>query len=246
MRFADPRVVCFLIDYFNVGRIHKGRPTTFKDHLEAMEGLQSSLEEWALSEFSGDLEIVYRLYGGWFDAAGDITEYRSILRGVIGKVFPYRRRRHRAKAEFADFSIYQEGYSFPETLRTEVGLPYFKVQDEPQRICKMRDCHIVHLIEWRRNRCPNYVSCKIRTEDVVALHKQKLIDTLLVADFCSAFYSTTDIVCMISNDDDMMPALFACQDSRRAYLVRIGRKNASPYDELVSSLNLNLVDLQVS
>ena len=174
------------------------------------------------------IEVRFRLYDGWFDEAGSPTDLYSMARAYVSSAYPMRQRNARIFASLADGPVSdRSGTRLLHTLRVEAGLPRFtwdSFEPTPLECALPRACTAKGLERWLRGHCPERPSgCPVATAQVVTHRRQKLVDTLLVAD-AVWLASEGNHVAVVSNDEDMIPALVTARqfESRVFWLCRGG------------------------
>ena len=158
---------------------------------------------------------------------------------IARKYYPTRFGRVRVFVTIADSLLAVAEEPLPLTVREKGGFGPFQLH-WPARACQVQTgrCGLHELDAWRKGRCPNYQVCGLRHDNVVVSRRQKLVDSMIVADTIHAA-TTEDWVAVVSNDDDMVPGvLTASAHSRKIALLRFGRRQPSPYDAILASRKL--------
>ncbi|MDF3071346.1 MAG: hypothetical protein K0R38_6947 [Polyangiaceae bacterium] len=228
-----------LVDYYNQVPLPGHRDATFEEHRAGLEAVTAKLAA-AVRAISGPAELRVRLYGGWFIGGQD---EESADRGVVGTLarrdYPTRIEGSRVFVELADAMLTGDGQAMGYTVREQPGMSPFKMR-WPLRACSLTqgNCSLHDLDCWRKGRCPRHKECGLAVSDVTFSRRQKLVDSMIVADTIEASLSE-GWVAAVSNDDDIVPGvLTAAGHSRKVALFRFGRLRPSPYDGILAAKQL--------
>ena len=241
IRMLMPRTVHALVDYFNVAGIPKGRPPTFKDHNQALDGIVALLLKQFRVLQPRPESVRVRLYGGWHDErTDDHTEARQELGVIARRYYPTGGRTTRVFLDLADALMSLPGHDLSHTLRLWAGLPRLRA-GRPHRCVYPDDCPLDNLRHWQRNRCPMRPDCSVRPQEAIVAERQKLVDTAIVADTIHlARHHGSDWIAVVSNDDDILPGLISgAADHDRLLLLTINRTNPSSYADLLSHVSVD-------
>jgi len=193
-------------------------------------------------------EFRVRLYGGWYEwPSGTETHDKTHLSQIAARL-PKRIRHMRGNprlfVEAAECLINYPGEKFMNTVRPESLPPRITVEAPPVH-CYLRrtSCPLVDLATWCRGKCPE-VDCRTKTDDVASFRKQKLIDTMLVADTIT-LSMTIDFVGVVSIDDDILPGILAAgRRSDKVMLIRFGKRKRSVHDEMMNEYAIRYIDIE--
>ena len=235
-----------LVDYYNQATLRRGVPPNYADHHNAVELIADRLHKTLEQMNLGCTELRIRLYGGWSSSeTGAPTIDREILGALIRKLFPTRSKRIRIFVQAIDSLACAPDEQLIHTVRPLPGLIPFKL-NRSISACPLgpQACALPGLDSWRRGRCPQHAKCGCTTEMATVSVRQKLIDTMIVADTITLAVQTENSwVAAVSNDDDIIPGIMAAAAiSKRVFLIRYGRREPSPYDEILSRRSITLWD----
>lgn len=224
-----------LVDFFNLQLWKPHRPPDYADIRSGLEQVvQSALD--GLSKCRLDTrELRVRLYGGWHgDSVRDRVPIRELTAAVVGKFPLHSGHRTRLRIELAETPIWDRSLRLLRTLR-DVPLkpPSCKVA-APSHCGNRSNCEVSHLSNWMRGYCPGS-NCTVRYKELGSTFRQKMVDTLIIADALSLVNTQqTDILIIAGDDDDLMPALLAL-NGRRITGIRLKRQasNSDYYDGIL-------------
>ncbi|MBK9262368.1 MAG: hypothetical protein IPM54_21520 [Polyangiaceae bacterium] len=236
-----------LVDYYNQAGFRPGSRPSYRDHEQAVERLVQGVARIVDANGFVVEELRMRLYGGWYEyPSGAETHDKVHLAQITGRL-PRRLRemktRPRLLVEAAECLIAYPGERFVNTVRPE-SLPSRITVEPPPANCSLRraSCPLTDLATWCRGRCP-VDQCRTRTSDVASFRKQKLIDTMLVADTIM-LSMTDDFVGVVSIDDDILPGVLAAgRRSDKVVLIRFGKQKRSIHDDMINEYKIRCIDV---
>jgi hypothetical protein len=236
-----------LVDYFNLIPDRYRNHLNHATHRNAIDTIYSKIIEadTKLGIDYGDISM--RLYGGWMRDDGEPTDDYLMISSIL-RDFPKHisRRRHIIPC-CADSILSRTDLVLPATIRESRGFPPFRVDSHPKIHCPagVARCPVEDLNSWKRGRCPHHPSCATRVDDVIVSTRQKLVDSMMVADQIYLSREAMDAwVAIFSNDDDVVPGLMvAAHYSRQVVLVRIGRRNVCLYDSFLEDVGTKILNL---
>jgi len=248
--------ICALVDYDNqrLGVFRSGRHgatrASFRDHQDYLQALIKGLLDYRTHpshRIAGKFaELRIRLYGGWLDAQGQLTEMADMVVAAIANIGRTRRVRNtRLFLELADRLLCMESEVFPDTFRKAPWLgARLRGFQLPSRCVNKPTCHLVEAaLSWAGGRCPERKYCNAHTEDVFLVESQKLVDTMITSDAFLAHYKRSDEILTVSMDDDLVPGVLAVASMQGPVaILRFGKVNAGAYDRLLSQHGVPVVD----
>lgn len=193
-----------LVDYDNVERASRKKGVRYVvDLILAAISLEDPLAGVRL-----------RLYGGWYDLSGPTKYAQSLMRDVMndypriescrrisGKIIPLR-----VEVEMA-YSLEMEPLKhLLHTYRPRLPPDNLRCRTAPEVGCTRTGCSINVINHWvEHSQCPT-VGCGVKLSDAVYRGEQKMIDAMMMLDllFISSRHSKA---CVVSSDDDMLPAI---------------------------------------
>lgn len=242
-----------LVDYDNQkvagfgSRNPAGRPPSLRDHELNIDALRRGLIKFREDHLPSSIqELSVRLYGGWYaDGDGRETDAANMLARILRNIG----RRERT-TRFA-FELARQPLATSTPLYATLRLTPWSGKN--LRFRELPDCHllpsscaaIATLKSWaRRGKCPQD-GCSVHTKDFVFQLGQKMVDTLMVADVVFSAHKESVPIAVVSMDDDMVPGLLTAAEVLRPtdfFLLRFGRRHPSPYDPLLESVGVTIVD----
>ena len=156
-------------------------------------------------------ELRIRLYGGWYDARG-LTKAGTRLAQEVGSGFPMAiaakgRIICRIYCEIASSLIDTPADLLMHTFRKREGIRSRLTVAQMPNCANPSSCGVQTVAQWLRGRC-HIAGCSVDARSVFTYNEQKLVDTLLCCDLIVlATRGPTDPVFLISDDDDMIPAV---------------------------------------
>lgn len=197
-----------LIDFFNLDLWTRSRQPHYGDIRAGLEEVvQVSLEAITSSGAKAD-DLAIRLYGGWY---GDTITTRVPMRELTSAVvrdFPSRVGA-RVRIELAETPIWDRSLRLLRTLRDVPLKPPSRRIAAPSHCGNAANCTVSVLAEWMRGRCPAS-GCGVAFGELGATTRQKMVDTLIIADALSIQQARlADILIVAGDDDDLIPALLA-------------------------------------
>jgi uncharacterized LabA/DUF88 family protein len=229
-----------LADLFNLQLWPPGQDPTYAD-------LRSGLEELVGATIAalGDArifpgEVTFRLYGGWHGELPESGKHILALTSAVIRQFP-RRVGVRVRMQIADSPIWNQSLKMIDSVR-QVPLrpPGGKIINHP--LCaKPADCTVHQLRSWWNGRCPEG-TCAVRIGDLGFMYRQKMVDTLLTADAITlAREELSDALVIVSDDDDMLPAILAVSSLRfRTLLLRRRERRDTYYQSILDSSDVSI------
>ena len=194
-----------LADLFNLSLWPQGRSPNYAD---VRDGIGDLISE-SLGVVPAAHELTIRLYGGWHgsDSQGAQDLPQMVARAL--RHFPRRVKRQRLRVELADHPIWNSSVRILNSIRDS------RVSHMPARFTEPTNCHGTDCCtlpasrSWFRGACPE-PACPVRLLDIASQIRQKMVDTLLTADALTIIGGAiADTVILVSDDDDMLPALLA-------------------------------------
>ena len=198
--------------------------------------LVDGLGTWCLRERS----IRCRLYGGWFDG-NRLSTGAQRLAEEMERMFPRRMRlldgrravRLRVTMEFArgligdtvDFTHTYRRRSLPAGLRCATP-PFAECGHEA-------DCAVRGLTSFvNESKCP-HPQCEVTPRSILWRGEQKLVDSMLVADLIQLGRTASEVIVLVSSDDDMWPGLRAAL-LHNARVVHVTARTPRQYQSLTT------------
>ena len=166
----------------------------------------------------GDLYI--RLYGGWYTYGG-LTKRGTRLSQEIGTTFPIPLQgsggaRRYLRCEIASALLSSPAEMFHATLRQRSGTRSRLTAKSPTWCANPGACTIQASVRWSQGSCP-VAGCTVNQSEAFEYQEQKLVDTLLCCDLIHLSLVKKDPIFVVSDDDDMTPAILMA--SKHARLV---------------------------
>jgi hypothetical protein len=228
-----------LVDYDSVRKTFCPREPSPADHRDTLHYTVSNVLESTITA-SPVREMAFRLYGGWLDEIGEDTEDLTLVSRAV-RNHPRMMHRIRVLIEPALSLLAHREYNINGTLR-EREIPRFRIRQDLDNCPLQPNCSANQLQHWLRGRCPSIPQCTRRLSDTLTANQQKLVDGMILADMFTVCSDLDQHCILVSNDDDMIPAvvtvykLFGARHFIK--LLRLGRRQASPYDEELSRLGI--------
>lgn len=231
---------CYVLaDFFNLGLLPGHRPPNPADVSEGVNELVTR----AL-DLTRQREIQLRLYGGWHGSASPplgavrplvARAIRDLQTTVFGR---------RVFVQIADAPWWDRSMPLHDTVRG-IPLRVSRTVWTPSDNCVDPDaCSYFSVKSWLEGHCPRD-GCAVRLGDIARTVRQKMVDTLLVADAVMIAKVEVDSEIVIaSDDDDMIPALLAlaaCEPVRVVHLTRRSASDDSRYAGTLGQLGVELV-----
>jgi uncharacterized LabA/DUF88 family protein len=189
-------------------------------------------------------ELRIRLYGGWYDAQG-LTQAGTRLAQEIGFGFPMaipvnQQIKCRIHCEIASASIDAPADLLLHTFRQRWGIRSRLTAVQSPSCASPHSCGVQTVVQWSRGRC-HVAGCSVPAHTVFKYNEQKLVDTLLC---CDLIVLTTKgqkaPVFLISDDDDMIPAVLLGSRLGGSIHILQTRTRQSPYDTLLQQYNVQI------
>jgi uncharacterized LabA/DUF88 family protein len=246
--------ILFLVDYDNqkpsrFGALARsGRSPNLREHEIAFQTLRTRLIEHVPKITSEFANARMRLYGGWTDDEfGSRTDVGAMVATVILRHGRTRLRNVRMVAELAETLLQIPDAPLYRTLRQSKWRgERLSLREKPAGCADIgASCgHYETLRSWAlRERCPDYPTCNVKSEECVEQRGQKLVDTMIVADTVSGAIAGQRVI-VVSRDDDVVPGILAASRlGGRVTLIRVGRKHLpGDYDELLAREGIDIDD----
>jgi hypothetical protein len=188
-----------------------------------------------------------RLYGGWYDESG-LTREGTRLTQVFGSIFPFPVKIDGAwlniRCEIASTLVDHPADILPFTLRTKRGLKIRPRSVIPPNCTSPTACGVLHVQAWVRGQCP-ISGCEVPTENAFVYREQKLVDTLLCCDLVAlSFRKPAEPIILVSNDDDMIPALIlGAKLGGAVYKVQNATRLTTAYDPLCQQSGVTFLSI---
>lgn len=156
-----------------------------------------------------------RIYGGWYEGvqitrlAQDVTieihkDFPTIIRIPVesGKYIQIS-----TNAELAVALMKEPGHHLFNTFRRKSKVGNIRVETPSNIGCVESDC-ILPLVKklLRNGSCPKS-SCGVTSGELVYRAEQKIVDTMLSCDLIHASSEKTQMIILVSSDDDFLPPL---------------------------------------
>ncbi len=212
-----------LADLFNLALWPSGRSPNYADVRDGIEELISE----SLSVVPAARELTIRLYAGWHGSESQgAQDLPHMVAGAL-RHFPRRVKHQRLRIEVADHPIWNSSVRILNSIRDS------RLSHMPARIAEPTNCRNTNCCtlpasrSWFRGACPE-PTCPVRLLDIASQMRQKMVDTLLTADAMTIIADAiADTVILVSDDDDMLPALLAlaASDLQLIHLRRQRRPN---------------------
>jgi hypothetical protein len=248
--------VCALVDYDNCrqGTFRSGRAgasqLSYRDHEDFIHALVEALLSFRADErhrlVKQFAELRIRLYGGWMDPAGSMTEMGDMVAKALRSLGGRKRSRDtRLFVELADRLLVDRSDQLVGTWRV---LPWLgagvRRNSMAQHCAQGVPCsHVEALLSWTKGRCPNRPGCSTRTREVFQVEGQKLVDTFITSDAFLAHSGGYHEILAVSMDDDLVPGVLALGHMGAPItLLRFGRVRTGLYDGLVQARGIPLID----
>lgn len=197
-----------------------------QDHRHAVDRIRAAVLSTRVVSMGGN-DLYLRFYGGWRAEDGSMTAQAELLSSVL-RSEPRHANSKRMHFDLAESAI---GDSYRIVGTTRVRPPPTSSLRRRENQCPFAgQCEVAKLREWYRGRCPQKSVCNTTFEDVAFRQMQKLVDTLIVADAAVVALDLRQICVVVSNDDDLVPAVLRGADGAQSVLLRIGRNAKSLYD----------------
>lgn len=198
----------------------------------------------------GERSMRCRLYGGWYDG-NRLSSGAQRLAGEMQDVFPRRMRisdgsrvvRMRVTMEFAR-SLIGDTALLTHTYRRRSLPTGLKCATPPFRECaRPTDCVIDGLAPFvNRSECP-HPQCRVTPRDVLRRSEQKLVDSMIVVDLVRLGQAGSELIVLVSSDDDMWPGLRAAL-LHNARVLHVSARTPPQYKSLTtqgySRINIQL------
>lgn len=183
-------------------------PPLVGDRIDGL--IERVAEALATRAGAGFLEYRFRFYDGWFDAESVPTPVHRLVRPHLTSAYPTRGRESRILAEVAEGPLGCRPLRLPHTHRVEAGLPRISLllsEESPANCRAFEECALPDLRVWLKGRCPRATAnCEVRLNEIVSHRRQKLVDTLIVADLVWLATQGTPVA-VVSDDEDVIPGL---------------------------------------
>lgn len=162
----------------------------------------------------GEDVVRCRLYGGWFDGAR-LSKVAQRLVPEIYNVFPRRMTvsdgssalRVRVTMELAH-ALIGDRAALTHTYRRR-SLPDGIVCGQPpfRKCARPSSCAIAGLAPFfNGDECP-HAGCDVAPGEVLGRNEQKLVDSMLVVDLVRLAQAASELIVLVSSDDDMWPGI---------------------------------------
>lgn len=172
------------------------------------------LDSVGVRRCSAESSIRCRLYGGWFD--GDrLSKAAQRLVPEMQSVFPRRMTvsddasavRVRVTMELAS-ALIGDRATLTHTYRRRSWPPGIVCRQAPFRGCASPSQCAVAGIEpfMNSNECP-HPRCDVAPRSVLGRGEQKLVDSMLVVDLVRLAQAASELIVLVSSDDDMWPGI---------------------------------------
>lgn len=181
-----------------------------------------------------------RLYGGWFDGDRQ-SKGAERLAQEMQQEFPRRIRvadgsrvvRMRVTMEFAR-SLIGDTVSLTHTYRRRSMPAGLMCVDPPFRKCAHpTDCAIAGLAPFvNESKCP-HPRCEVSPRNVLRRSEQKLVDSMLVVDLVTLGQTASELIVLVSSDDDMWPGLRAAL-LHNARILHVSARTPPQYQPLTT------------
>jgi hypothetical protein len=227
-----------LIDYDNLPANVKGG---------GLASLARMVNRTVEVQYPSVAEIGIRLYGGWYDING-LTRVGTSLAQEIGTVFPLviATNGHigcRIHCDIASSLIDTPADLLLHTFRQRKGMRSRLTVAQVPNCANPSSCSAQAVARWSRGRC-HVAGCSVSAQSVFTFSEQKLVDTLLCCDLLAiAMRGQTEPVFVISDDDDMVPAMLLGGRLGGAIHVLEGRARQSAYGALLQRYNIQITSL---
>jgi hypothetical protein len=221
-------------------------PIIVGDRIDTL--LTTSVDSF-LPIFSLSFEAHFRLYHGWFDDIGQPTDLHYLSTKHLRERYPTRTKRARIFAELGEAPASLGTCQLHHTMRVERGLPPFSLifVDEIPKGCKHPDnCALFEFKKWIKGRCPRHKEgCSVLISDVISHRRQKLIDTMLVADLVW-FATHGENVAVVSDDEDVIPGLLCASTSAvDVYWICRNGQPREQYESLIKLQGIRCLSWQI-
>lgn len=227
-----------LIDFDNL-------PSTIRNR--GLVSLARSVHHSIESRFITVDEIRIRLYGGWYDTQG-LTRDGTRLTQDIGMAFPLiiannQQINCRIHCDIASSLIDTPADLLLHTFRQRNGIRSRLTVAHVPNCANQSCCVIQHVAQWSRGRC-HVAGCGVSARSVFTYNEQKLVDTLLCCDLIVlATRGPRDPVYLVSDDDDMIPAILLASRLGGAIHLLETRTRQSDYGTLLQQYSVQISPL---
>ena len=194
-----------IVDYYNVYYEYK---------TGGIEKIENDITQIIHEESEKSVDrIEYRLYGGWYEGR-KITRDAQNLITETGRCYPKVRSPVGSEAKLkvnVQLAYSVLGDSEKNLIRTVRKKDQYKKinANSPKTYgCSRDDCYLKGIAGFFRNGYCTYDGCSIDSNEIIGSEReQKLIDTMMTSDIIYAGLISEDPVCVVSSDDDMVPAI---------------------------------------
>lgn len=199
-----------LVDYNNVNRNLRRKGVKFTIEVIA--------EKVCTSVGRPPKRMQFRLYGGWYDAKSLSRRAQTLAKELEGEFpfmyYPVDRDAKtgspvRIQASLAYAMLIDPEYHLLHTFRRKKTYRSVRVQSPKTNGCVRDDCHLLGIKAlFSKGKCP-HLECSLTASDILSeTRQQKLVDTMLTADFLHlSTRETTETIALVSSDDDFIPAV---------------------------------------
>jgi len=174
--------------------------------------VDSILEALGPDRLAGELRVLLRLYGGWYEGT-DETQRSQGLAAEIATAFPKAVVIARGEKLVKLIVTIELAYSLVVDPRNHL-FHTFKRRGAPRGLhcrmpaevdCNDPECPGAILYEFIQNgKCPK---CGMKTQELLFRAEQKLVDTMMTADVIHLAGEREQDVCIVSSDADLWPAV---------------------------------------
>jgi hypothetical protein len=193
---------CFvLVDYDNL------EPATKS---QGLVSVARSIDAALQANVSGIDDLRIRLYGGWYQGAV-LTRRAGSLSQEIGASFPIPLRKTTGgfrylRCELAATLLCSPNDLLESTFRSRAGIRSRLTRKFPSWCINQQGCSIQAMVHWSHGNCPA-PGCTVKSNESFEFFEQKLVDGQICSDVLYLALSGNDTICVVSGDDDLVPAL---------------------------------------
>lgn len=195
-----------LVDYDNVLEATRRQGVqVVVDRLLSAIGT-ATLSAWGRAEI--------RLYGGWYETDHLTREAQNISSALLAS-FPQVARvvdkdgSHGivVGVELARSLVIEPHFDLMHTYRQRGLPPGLKCDPPPYPGCTLPACPLLVVHNFVSSRkCPE-TACLLEPHDILHRGEQKLVDTMITADLIQLSLLGSDVLCVVSSDDDLWPGI---------------------------------------
>lgn len=195
-----------LVDYDNIPFQHR--------HIGIEYVVDRVIRSFDPALLLNEKHISMRLYGGWY-ILNTLTRSAQTLAGRIQASFPrtmtvgdsISKKNLTVAVELAYSLAVEPSKHLWHTYRPR-GLPGNLICNSPSSVgCSDPNCPIETVYKFFNTDCCLKAGCIIKPSDIMYRAEQKLVDTMLTADLIYYATNRTQVLCIVTSDDDLWPGI---------------------------------------